>query len=112
MATRTDALAVAGKVELAHQPAFTLGVLTVEPALRRIVRGHHEQSVEPRVMQVLVALVRANGNVVTRNELTEWCWDGRIVGDDAINRALSQLRGIARGFGQGSFEIETTARVG
>jgi DNA-binding winged helix-turn-helix (wHTH) protein len=112
MATRTEALAVAGKVELAHEPAFNLGGLTVEPALRRIVRGHDEQSLEPRVMQVLVALVRAKGNVVTRSELTDWCWGGRIVGDDAINRALSQIRGIAKGFGRGSFKIETTARVG
>jgi tetratricopeptide (TPR) repeat protein len=63
-------------------------------------------------MQVLVVLAEANGAIVTRDELIERCWDGRIVGDNAIHRIVSRLRQVAAGFGEGSFEIETIARVG
>ncbi|WP_297695100.1 hypothetical protein, partial [Phenylobacterium sp.] len=41
---------------------------------------------EPRVMQVLVALARERGEIVSRDDLIASCWAGRIVGEDAINR--------------------------
>ena len=107
-----DGLAVPGKVDLAHEPAFTLGHLAVHPAMRQVSHDDTRQTVEPRVMQVLVALARAQGAIVTRDELTEWCWDRRIVGDDSINRTLSRIRGIAAEIGGGSFRIETIAKVG
>src|SRR4029079_2415920 len=67
---------------------------------------------EPRVMQVLVALARAGGAIVTRDELIERCWNGRIVTDDAITRPLSQIRQIAADIGEGSFGIQTITKVG
>ncbi|MEO5578200.1 MAG: winged helix-turn-helix domain-containing protein [Sphingomicrobium sp.] len=107
-----DGLAVPGKVDLAHEPPFTLGSITIHPGTRQVVGVDSQQSVEPRVMQVLVALVRAKGAIVTRDELTAWCWDGRIVGEDAINRTLSRIRQIAAGIGEQSFRVETIAKVG
>jgi len=100
------------QIVLAHELPFTLGVLAIEPATRQVALDGRSETVEPRVMQVLVALARANGAIVTRDELVERCWDGRIVGDDAINRALSRCRQIASGIGAGSFAIETVPRVG
>lgn len=43
-------------------------------------------------MQVLVALHRRMGSVVSRDELTQSCWEGRVVGEDAINRCLAKVR--------------------
>jgi tetratricopeptide (TPR) repeat protein len=63
-------------------------------------------------MQALVALARAKGSIVTRDELIERCWDGRIVTDDAINRVLSRIRQIGSGVGGGSFTVETITKVG
>jgi len=63
-------------------------------------------------MQVLVALARANGDILTREALTVLCWDGRIVGEDAINRVMSRLRRLSEGIGGGSFRIETITKVG
>jgi DNA-binding winged helix-turn-helix (wHTH) protein len=63
-------------------------------------------------MQVLVALARADGRIVTRDELIDWCWNGRIVGEDAINRAIFRLRQVAGGIGGGGFRIETITKVG
>lgn len=63
-------------------------------------------------MQVLVALASADGAVVSRDELIERCWEGRVVGDDAINRAIGRLRRLSEADNGASFEIETIARVG
>lgn len=101
------------KVELAREAPFALGNLTVSPVTRELVRPDGEREVlEHRVMQVLVALARNPGAIVTRDDLVESCWDGRIVGDDAINRVISRLRKSAEGVGQGGFRIETLTKVG
>lgn len=100
-------------IELAHQPMLRLGRLTIRPDLRQLIDADGAQeTLEPRVMQVLVALVRAQGQVVTRDALIDSCWDGRIVGEDAINRVMSRLRRVAQGIGAGAFRIETITKVG
>ncbi len=109
---RHDGLAIPGRVVLAHELPFRTGLANVTPATRQIECGGRSATVEPRVMQVLVALARADGGILTRDELIDRCWDGRIVSDDAINRVLSRLRQLASDFGSGSFSIETIARVG
>ncbi len=62
-------------------------------------------------MQLLVALHRAQGGVVTKGELVELCWDGRVVGEDAINRVVSRLRSASGKIGQ-PFRVETITKVG
>jgi len=100
-------------IDLAHTPDFILGRLNVRPAVRQLIRHDGaEEVLEPRVMQVLLALVRAEGGIVTRDELTSSCWDDRVVGEDAINRVISRLRRSAEGIGAGSFRIETITKVG
>jgi DNA-binding winged helix-turn-helix (wHTH) protein/tetratricopeptide (TPR) repeat protein len=103
----------ADRVDLAHEPGFVLGRLTVRPAVRQLVRDDGEEEVlQHRVMQVLIALARVDGAIVTREQLTMSCWEGRVVGEDAINRILSRLRGVASSIGAGSFRIETITRIG
>ena len=107
-----DGLAVPGRIVLAHELPFTLGNLRVHPSTRQVERGDHWETLEPRVMQLAVALARAEGRIVTRDELVDWCWDGRIVGEDAINRAISRLRQVAAEVGEGTFGVETITKVG
>ena len=100
-------------IDLGQERDFQLGELSVRPSLRQVVdRTGRSEVVEPRVMQVLVALARANGEILTREALTVLCWDGRIVGEDAINRVMSRLRRLSEGIGDGSFRIETITKVG
>ncbi|WP_019833511.1 winged helix-turn-helix domain-containing protein [Sphingomonas sp. PR090111-T3T-6A] len=103
----------ATRIDLGLAPSIRLGGLTLTPATRAIRRDDGAQEViEPRVMQVLLALADARGEIVRREDLTECCWEGRIVGEDAINRVLSRLRRVAEGIGRGSFRIETITRIG
>lgn len=101
------------RVDLAHESEFTLGALSVVPGLREVRHaGGACEVLEPRVMQVLVALARADGATLTRDDLTQACWEGRVVGEDAINRVMSRLRRVAEGLGSGSFRLETITKVG
>jgi len=99
-------------IDLAREADFRLGGLQVSPSTREVERDGQREALEPRVMQVLVALYRAKGAVVSRDDLIVRCWEGRIVGEDAINRAIWRLRKLAEADGDANFTIETIPRVG
>ena len=99
------------QIDLARCAPFRLGSLLVEPALRQ-VGGAVSETLEPRVMQVLAVLAAAEGRIVSRDSLVDQCWDGRIVGDDSINRVIGRLRKLAADNGASSFRIETVTKVG
>jgi len=101
------------RIQLTGLAPFRLGPITVDPLLRQLRHDDRRSEVlEPRVMQVLIALARTDGAIVTRDALIDTCWDGRIVGEDAIIRTISRLRRSAGGIGQGIFRIETITKTG
>ncbi|HEY2447145.1 MAG TPA: winged helix-turn-helix domain-containing protein [Rhizomicrobium sp.] len=105
-------LAGAEPIRLSDEPDFSFGEFEVQPSLREVRWSGRKEQLEPRVMQVLVALARADGAVVSRDELIRLCWEGRIVGEAAINRCIWKLRELADAAGKTSFQIETIPRVG
>jgi len=102
----------AGGIRLSREPAFELGAVMVHPATRQIVRGDRSETLEPRIMQVLVAFAQSEGEILGHDELIERCWEGRIVGENAIHRAVSRVRDLGLNFGGGTFAIETITKVG
>ncbi|HEX4846908.1 MAG TPA: winged helix-turn-helix domain-containing protein, partial [Novosphingobium sp.] len=98
-------------VELAVTPPFTIGELQVEPATRRVLYLDGEsETLEPRVMETFVALYRAGGAVMSRDDLLAACWRGTVVGEDAIQRVIQRLRKVA---GRShAFSIETITKAG
>ncbi len=99
-------------MNLAREPGFRLGSLEVRPSTRELIHPGGRESLEPRVMSVLIALVQAKGEVVTRDDLSAQCWEGRIVSDDAINRVLSRIRKLSELTGGRDFTLETITKVG
>jgi DNA-binding winged helix-turn-helix (wHTH) protein/TolB-like protein len=99
-------------IDLAREPDFGLGTARVHPAIGEVSVGVHRIRLQPRVMQVLVALARAEGEVVSRDDLVASCWGGLAVGDDAINRCIGRLRRLAETEAPGAFTIETLPRIG
>lgn len=99
-------------MQLAKAPAFRLGFLQVDPSIRTVRAGARIKILEPRVMRVLVALGKEPGAVLSRDDLIELCWDGQIVSDNAINRAISQLRRALEQLADGAVRLETIAKVG
>jgi DNA-binding winged helix-turn-helix (wHTH) protein/tetratricopeptide (TPR) repeat protein len=102
----------ASRIVLAREKTFRIGSVEVRPAAREVIGPAGRERVQPRVMQVLIALVRARGEILTRDDLTESCWDGRIVGEDALSRVMSKLRRVGEGVGQDAWRLETIPKVG
>src|ERR1700692_3185623 len=112
MNQRPALLKPVGPESLASEDDFRLGDILVRPSLREIRAGETVETLEPRVMQVLVVLAAARGAVVSRDELILKCWGGRIVGEAAINRCIWTLRELGEKNGGAAFKIETIPRVG
>ena len=98
--------------ELAKEADFSILDLFVRPRACRVEANDQVTSVEPKVMEILVLLARANGENVTREQMIEACWDGRVVSEDAITRTLSKARKIATLTDPPAFRIETRPKVG
>jgi DNA-binding winged helix-turn-helix (wHTH) protein/tetratricopeptide (TPR) repeat protein len=111
-ASDQSARLIGSPIVLAHESPFRIGRAEFSPATRELTFDGRRSVVEPRVMQLLVALYRAGGAVVAKDDLAILCWEGRIVGEDAINRVLSRLRAVARKQAGGEFRVETITRVG
>jgi DNA-binding winged helix-turn-helix (wHTH) protein/Flp pilus assembly protein TadD len=101
-----------GEIVLAHCRPFRLGAVEVRPATREMAGPNATEILEPRVMQVLVALAEARGEILSRDDLIARCWEGRAVSEDAINRAISKLRRLGEEVAHGAFRIDTITKVG
>lgn len=97
-------------VVLAQEPDFSLGGLRVCPSTRQVIAGETREMLQPRIMQVLVALARRRDEVVSRGELIAACWGGCAVSDDAITRCIARLRRLSET--HGGFSLKTIPRVG
>ncbi|HEV2363315.1 MAG TPA: winged helix-turn-helix domain-containing protein [Caulobacteraceae bacterium] len=102
----------AAPIDLAREPDFALGPAQVHPPIGEVTFGGIRIRLQPRVMQVLVALARAEGEVVSRDDLLASCWGGLAIGEDSINRCIQRLRRLAETEAPGAFAIETLPRIG
>jgi DNA-binding winged helix-turn-helix (wHTH) protein/TolB-like protein len=102
----------ARRIDLAHHADFELGVVRVKPSLRRIDGPHGDQMLEPKVMKVLIALSDPIGAILSRDDLIERCWDGRIVGDNSINRVMSLLRSALAEVARDRVLVHNVPKVG
>lgn len=98
------------RIVLAQEAEFTLGGLRISPSKREVTGSGLRELLQPRIMQVLVALARRRGEVVSRDELIATCWGGYAVSDDAIQRCIAGIRRLAEA--HGGFHLETVPRVG
>ena len=71
---------------------FELAGVVVNPTTLRIRRDERVERVEPKAMQVLLMLARQAGEVVTRDELENEVWAGRVVSHDALTNTIAKLR--------------------
>ena len=64
----------------------------IVPDRRELLRDGTPQPVEPQVFDLICLLVRAEGRVVSHDELIAAIWDGRIVSDAAVSARISAAR--------------------
>lgn len=91
---------------------FRLGAWTVEPLFNRLAKGDRIVALEPKVMRLLVCLMRRPGEVTTRETLLAEVWSGLNVVDGVMARAVYQLRRrLAECDGCGA-DVQTVRQVG
>jgi DNA-binding winged helix-turn-helix (wHTH) protein len=91
---------------------FRLSGRLVRPRLNAIDYEENTIHLQPKVMQVLVALAGHVGDVVTRQQLREIVWPDVFVGEDVLVRAISELRRAFQDDPQSQHTIQTIPKVG
>jgi DNA-binding winged helix-turn-helix (wHTH) protein/TolB-like protein/Tfp pilus assembly protein PilF len=71
---------------------FRLGDYYVDVGDHRVFYDDQSRHLEPKAMHVLYQLALCAGETVSRQELMDQVWHGRVVIDDALTRIISQLR--------------------
>lgn len=80
------------RYELKVEKGFRLSELRVDPVNGHIEGPGGQEAVDPKVMEVLVALARQRGDLVSRAHLIEEVWRDRVVSDDTLTQCIFQLR--------------------
>jgi DNA-binding winged helix-turn-helix (wHTH) protein/tetratricopeptide (TPR) repeat protein len=91
---------------------FRLGTWLVAPASNSIEGAGETRQMEPRTMDVLVALCRADGAIVSTEELLEQCWGSTINGDSPVHKNIAQLRRLLGDNASAPVFIETIRKRG
>ena len=84
----------------------------IDASSYRIARNGDEKKLEPRSMELLLYLADHPDRVVTREEIEDNVWQGRVVGYDALSSTIAKIR---KAFGDSSKQpriIETIPKTG
>ena len=75
-----------------RQGALFIDGWRIEVESNRIGRDGVEVKLEPRSMELLVYLAERQGQVVSRADIEEHVWQGRVVGYEALSASIAKLR--------------------
>jgi DNA-binding winged helix-turn-helix (wHTH) protein len=79
---------------------------------RELRRGHTLVSVQPQVFDLLEYLIRNRGHVVSRDDLLDAIWGGRIVSESTLATRINAARSAIGDDGESQRLIRTLARKG
>ena len=91
---------------------FRFGDWQVNPDTNSIERAGERRQMEPRAMDVLEVLCKANGAIVSADELLAQCWRSDVYGDNPVHKTLTQLRRILGDEASAPTYIETIRKRG
>ena len=72
--------------------ALRIGEWQADRTLNELRRGAETVRIEPKAMEVLMALAARPGEVVSREALLAEVWPGVVVGDEALTQGIIKLR--------------------
>ncbi|WP_299950411.1 winged helix-turn-helix domain-containing protein [uncultured Ruegeria sp.] len=86
---------------------YAFGNFLLDDARRELTAEGGNIHVQPQVFDLLLLLVANTDRVISRDEIVEKVWNGRIVSDDAISSRIRDLRRILSGTGTKTSLIRT-----
>src|SRR5690606_40856995 len=75
-------------------------------------RAGRRETLEPQVLELLAYLIKNRERIVTRRELNEHVWRGRVVTDAAVNSCIKAARAHIGDDGKIQILIRTVHRKG
>ena len=105
-------MALASETLSTRAEPFLVAGCAVEPNGLRVTVDGRKVRVEAKVMLVLVYLADHAGRVVSRAELEEQLWPGRVVTEDSVTKAIAKLRRVFRDDAHNPRVIETIPKSG
>lgn len=99
-----------GSVDL--QEPYRLGTYLVDPATGRVHNGDRQVKLPPQAINVLSYLASRPGKVVSRVEIEEAVWHGRIIGYDSLTSLMFKLRKALGDDPKKPYVIETISKRG
>jgi len=91
---------------------FRFANCVLDDARMSLTRDDIAVAVEPRVFDLIHLLVRKPGELVTRDQMIDEVWEGRIVSDSAISACIASARKAVGDDGKAQSVIQTVARRG
>ena len=91
---------------------FVFGDCVLDPDRRELTRRSEVVSVGPKVFDLLVHLVRNRERVVSKDDLLQAVWDGRIVSESTLTSHINAVRKAIGDSGEEQRLIRTLARKG
>ena len=91
---------------------YEFGGFRLEVRERRLTRGSLRVHLAPKAHDVLVALVRRPGRLITKSELLERVWPDVSVEEGNLTVHVSSLRKVLGDFSRSPAYIETVSRAG
>src|SRR5262245_18618627 len=91
---------------------FVFGDHALDPDRRELVRGSDAIAVGPQVFDLLVHLVRNRERVVTKDNLIDAVWGGRIVSESTLTSHINAVRKAIGDTGDEQRLVRTIARKG
>ena len=95
-----------------HTATWQLGHIIYVTQNRQLQQGQQQLYLEPRQHKLLLVLLQNASQVVSREQLISSVWDGRVVSEGAINRAVSMLRKAFSSLDPQTDYIETLPKLG
>ena len=91
---------------------YRFGTFALDTELLELRSGQGPVTVEPQVFSLLAYLIENRSHVVSRQELIDTVWEGRIVSDDTLNSRINAARRAVGDTGTAQAIIRTMARRG
>jgi TolB-like protein len=91
---------------------YRFAKFSLDTALLELRSALGPVAVEPQVLRLLVFLIENRGHVVSKDELIDAIWDGRIVSDDTLNSRINAARRAVGDTGNAQAIIRTFPKRG
>jgi TolB-like protein len=91
---------------------WRFGEVVVDTALRRVLVAGVTRDVEPKSFRLLQFLIEHRDHLVSKEEILAAVWNGTAVSDNALSRAIAQIRKVIGDDSKQPQYLQTVPRVG